>query len=94
MRLFGGEVHSYHTVPTGREFVDPLLVAHGGERRAIVLKIAQTHTVSHLCLAKASHAREYLPTYVGEQDVVEEVVKLVRTEDGIEVVAEAVVVVE
>jgi hypothetical protein len=67
-------------------------VAQDGERRAIVLKIAQTHTVSHSCLVKASHAREYLPTYVCEQDVVEEVVKPVRTEDGIEVVAEAVVV--
>ena len=92
MRLFGGEVHSYHTVLTGHEFVDPLLVVHGEERRAIVLKIAQTHTVSHSRLAKASHAREYLPMYVCEQDVVEEVVKPVRTEDGIEVVAEAVAV--
>jgi hypothetical protein len=92
MRLFGGEAHSYHTVLTGHGFVDPLLVAHDGERRAIVLKIAQTHTVSHSRLAKANHAHEYLPTYVCEQDVVEEVVKPVRTEDGSEVVAEAVAV--
>ena len=92
MRLFGGEVHSCHTVLTGHEFVDPLLVDHDEERRAIVLKIAQTHTVNHSCLAKASRAREYLPTCVCEQDAVEEVVKPVRTEDGIEVVAEAVTV--
>ena len=92
MRLFGGEVHSYHTVPTGHEFVDPLLVDHDEEKRAIVLKIAQTHTVSHSRLATASHAREYLLTYVCEQDAVEEAAKLVRTEDGIGVVAEAVAV--
>ena len=89
-RLLGGEVHSYHTVPTGHECVDPLLVDHDEERRAIVLKIGQTHRVSHSRLAKASHAHEYLRTYVCEQDAVEEVVKPVRTEDGIEVVAEAV----
>jgi hypothetical protein len=91
-RLFGGEVHSYHTVLTGHEFVDPLLVGHDEERRAIVWKIAQTHTVSRSHLATASHAREYLPTYVCELDAGEEVVKPVRTEDGIEVVAEAVAV--
>jgi len=91
-RLFGGEVHSYHTVLTDHECVDPLLVDHDEERRAIVLKIGQTHRVSHSCLAKASHAHEYLRTYVCEQDAVEEVMKPVRTEDGIEVVAEAVTV--
>jgi hypothetical protein len=91
-RLFGGEVHSYHTVLTGHECVDPLLVDHGEERRAIVLKIGQMRRVSHSRLAKASHAHEYLRTYVCEQDAVEEVVKSMRTEDGIEVVAEAVAV--
>jgi len=91
-RLFGGEVHSYHTVLTGHECVDPLLVDHDEERRAIVLKIGQTHRVSHSRLAKASHAHEYPRTYVCEQGAVEEVVKPVRTEDGIEVVAEAVAV--
>jgi hypothetical protein len=91
-RLFGGEAHSYHTGLTGHEYVDPLLVDHDEERRAIVLKTGQTHKGSHSRLAKASHAHEYLRTYVCEQDAVEEVVKPVRTEDGIEVVAEAVAV--
>lgn len=91
-RLFGGEVHSYHTVLTGHECVDPLLVDHDEERRAIVLKIGQTHRGSHSRLARASHAHEYLRTYVCEQDAVEEVVKPARTEDGIEMVAEAVAV--
>jgi len=91
-RLFGGEVHSYHTVLTGHECVDPLLVDHDEERKAIVLTIGQTHRVSHSRLAKASHAHEYRRTYVCEQDAVEEVVKPVRTEDGMEVVAEAVAV--
>jgi hypothetical protein len=93
-RLFGGEAHSYRTVLTGHECVDLLLVDHDEERRAIVLKIGQTQRVSHSRLAKASHAHEYLRTYACEQDAVEEVAKPVTTEDGIEVVAEAVTVAE
>jgi hypothetical protein len=92
MGLFGGEVHSFHTVLTGHECVDLLLGDHDEERRAIVLTIGQTYTVSHSHWVQASHAHEYLPRYVCEPDAVEEMVKPMRTDDGIGWVAEAAAV--
>lgn len=90
MRLFGDEVHSCRTVPTGREFADLLLAEHGGVRMAIVLRTDQTRKVIRSRSAKANHAHEYLPRCVSERDSVEEVVKQPKTKDGLEAEPKAV----
>ena len=90
MRLLGGEARSFHIVPIGLESVDHPLVDRDEARTAIVWTIGRMHMASRSRSATASRAHECLPRCVCEQDLVEEVVKPLRIEDGFEAVAEEV----